>query len=110
MGVSDVNGAIQSALAWLQGIVGQAFDAVVAFVYGFLPDADPSVTAVINSWIYMMRGTDLDFNVYYFLDMRFVVVFMGIWLAVTVAGLLIMAVRFVLDIVHKVMDSIPIVG
>lgn len=97
-------------LSWLSYLVNGAFEAITTFIYGLLPDADSTIAAQINSWSYIFSGHDLDFNIYYFLDMNLVIVFLGIWFAVTVTGLLIMAVRFVVDLVHKVLDSIPIIG
>lgn len=100
----------QDVFDWLRYIVDGAFNSVSSFIYGLLPDADTTIVAQIRSWSYIFSGHDLDFNIYYFLDMNLVLLFLSIWVAVTVTGLLIMAVRFVLEMVHKVMDSIPVIG
>lgn len=98
------------AVSYLGQLLWPVFDQLAGFVYGFLPDAQPSVMEAVTAWTYIFNAPQLDFNIYYFIDIPLVAVFLSIWTAVTVAGLLIMAVRFVLDLVHKVMDSIPIVG
>lgn len=106
-GMSEV---VTRALSYLGDVLWPAFDYVAGFVYGFLPDADNSIISTVTAWTYLFDAPQLDFNIYYFIDIPLVAVFLGIWSAVTVAGLVIMAVRLVLDVVHKVMDSIPIVG
>ena len=71
-------------LNWFKALLDSAFSAISGFIYGFLPDADSTIVAQINSWSYIFSGHDLDFNLYYFLDMRMVTLFLSIWAAVTI--------------------------
>ena len=109
-GQVDVLSAISDVISWLGTIIWTAFESVAGFIYDFLPDADSSMMGTIRSWEYILKGTDLDFNLYYFLDMSSLWWFLATWATVVVAALVIMAVRFVLDVVHKILDSIPIIG
>ena len=100
---------VKTALSWLGDVLGFCFDKLASFFLSFFPDADAGVVSTINSWGSGLSGYDMTFNVFYFVDMGIVGVFIGMAALVFVASLLYWLAQRALDVISKLVDMIPIV-
>lgn len=99
---------LETGLTTIGDLLAIAFTSLANFLLGFFPDADPAVNGVIDSW--NVGGGSLTMNVFYFIDMNAVLVCAGLAVTVVFVVLLVAFVRWVISVIHDVLDAIPIVG
>lgn len=97
------------ALSWLGTICIGGFETVAGFFLMFCPEADPEIMAAIGSWG-QISADGLTFNLLYFMDMQVIALFLGGTVVVLFFGLILAVVRETISLVHKILDSIPIIG
>lgn len=102
--------AVDVALSILGDLLWAAFGVVGRFLLQFFPDADAGIVNTIGSWSGAMSGFDLTFNVFYFVDIGIVSLFATSTVFVVLAFFIFTMVREVYALVHKLLDSIPVLG
>lgn len=97
------------ALSWLGQLLNGLFDWVAAFFLQWFPEKNVDVMNVIRSWGDVMRGYDLTFNLFYFVDMNLVAGFFNLVVVMLFAYVVYILVQVTIRTVSAVVEMIPVV-
>lgn len=103
---------LNQALSYIGDVLTTALMVVANFFLGFLPERSTDVYNLVhgavgslNAWV-----SSSTFNLFYFFDFGYIFTAFGVVVALIIAAVLYRFVMFVISIVHKLMDSIPVIG
>ncbi len=98
------------AFSWLADLVGSLLRRFIMWVLGFFPDGDATVLSTIDGWFSNVVPGGLTFNLYYFVDFAAVFVVTSVILSVLLCVYGIAFVRWLIRVLHDLIDSIPVIG
>ena len=104
-----MNAILDKGLSYLGDILMRVFTAISGFFLQFFPDADQNIISTIHGWSGMLSGYDLTFNIFYFIDMGIVGLFMSMSVVVLLALVVYVFVKTAIETIHKLVEMIPIV-
>ena len=103
---------INQALSYIGTVLNTALMTVANFFLGFLPERSTDVYNLVHGAVTSLSAwiRTSTFNLFYFFDFSYIYTAFSVVLALILAALLYRFVMFVISIVHKLLDSIPVIG
>ena len=96
---------IQQVLTWIGDFIGTILLVVAQPFIALLPDVDNTAPSLDMPFF-----TNSTFNIASLFDWNMLLWGFGVLFSVMIVCLFVSFVRFILDVFHKVADSIPVIG
>ena len=99
---------LYQAITWLGNIIGEFAFSIASFFVCFLPEPDTNFYGDMYNFFHSSSGSS--FNIFAFVDWSIVSSCASIAIIILFPCLAYKLVMVAISIVHKIMDSMPIVG